>query len=117
METIKTLDESANRPHNCQHAMKTNPRRPRKRKSIKRKPPSPKGDHKEVPFPSLAYNLKMARTKANLSQLALAQAIGLNGDNAGAVICRWENGIYAPTLENLQRIAEALGCTVCSLIG
>ncbi len=66
--------------------------------------------------PSLGSAIKEARTKRGLTQLALANAIGLQGDDAGACVSRWEEGVYTPTFKNLSLIAEALGVGVGSLL-
>lgn len=66
--------------------------------------------------PSLGSNIKRARLKTKLTQLALAHAIGYTGDDAGAYISRVESDGQAPRIDTLQRIAEALGVTVCSLL-
>lgn len=65
---------------------------------------------------TLGENIRNARTKANLTQLALAHAIGYNGDDAGAYISRVESNTQAPRIDTLLRIAEALGVTMCSLL-
>jgi transcriptional regulator with XRE-family HTH domain len=75
--------------------------------------------HKEVrgrSQPTLGGNIRQARTKANLTQLALAHAIGYTGDDAGAYISRVESNTQAPRIDTLLRIAEALGVTMCSLL-
>jgi transcriptional regulator with XRE-family HTH domain len=78
--------------------------------------------HKEVQGPrrqaggTLGGNIRQARTKANLTQLALAHAIGYTGDDAGAYISRVESNTQAPRIDTLLRIAEALGVTMCSLL-
>jgi transcriptional regulator with XRE-family HTH domain len=69
--------------------------------------------HKEV---TLGGNIRQARTKANMTQLALAHAIGYTGDDAGAYISRVESNTQAPRIDTLLRIAEALGVTMCSLL-
>jgi len=56
------------------------------------------------------------RAKANLTQLQLAHAIGLSGEDAGAAISRLESGLQEPRLEKLIRIAEALGVSLESLL-
>jgi transcriptional regulator with XRE-family HTH domain len=71
--------------------------------------------HKEV-HPTLGQRIRAARTKANLTQLALAHAIGYTGDDAGAYISRVESNTQAPRIDTLLRIAEALGVTMCSLL-
>jgi len=80
-------------------------RKPTKRKALKRPKPS-----------ALGLNIKQARTKANLTQLSLAHAIGYEGDDAGAYISRVESNHQAPRIDTLERIAEALGVPVCSLL-
>lgn len=82
-----------------------------KRHALKRK------KRKTKAAPSvLGQNILKARTKANLTQLALAHAIGYTGDDAGAYISRVESNTQAPRIDTLQRIAEALGVSVCSLL-
>lgn len=88
--------------------MKPKTRRPVKRHARKRSRPS-----KEV---SLGENIQTARKAANLTQLALAHAIGYTGSDAGAYISRVESGSQEPRLDTLQRIADALGVAVCSLL-
>lgn len=85
--------------------MKKKPARAPKRKTLKRPKPS-----------ALGQNIKAARTKANMTQLALAHAIGYEGDDAGAYISRVESNHQAPRIDTLERIAEALGVPVCSLL-
>lgn len=87
-----------------------------KRHALRRKPRKRSRPSKEVHPSGIGQAIKTARTKANLTQLALAHAIGYQGDDAGACISRWENNEQAPTLENLSRIANALGVAVCSLL-
>lgn len=79
----------------------------RKRKSKPRKAPPPD---------SLGENLKAARAAKGYTQIVLAHAAGYTGDDAGAVISRFENGAQAPRIDTLSRIAEALGVPVCSLL-
>lgn len=86
-----------------------------KRKALsRRKSKSRKRPRKEVS--PLGDNIKSARTAKALTQLALAHAIGYTGDDAGAYISRVESGQQAPRLDTLQRIADALGVAVCSLL-
>jgi len=73
-------------------------------------PPAP------VPARTLGENLKHQRLARNLSQLSLAHAIGLNGDDAGAFISRLELGTQQPRLSTLRKLALALGCKVTELI-
>lgn len=64
----------------------------------------------------IGENIRTARSNAGITQLALAHAIGYNGDDAGAYISRVESGAQEPRLDTLSRIAEALGVTTCSLL-
>jgi len=64
----------------------------------------------------LARNLRRARRKAGLTQLALAHASGYRGWDAGAHICRIESGKQKPMIETLQRISKALGVTMEELL-
>jgi len=68
------------------------------------------------PSRTLGENLKQQRLARNLSQLSLAHAIGLNGDDAGAFISRLELGTQQPRLSTLRKLALALGCKVTELI-
>jgi transcriptional regulator with XRE-family HTH domain len=88
-------------------------RKPTKRHALKK--PKPKRSSKEV-SPTLGENIRNARTKANMTQLALAHAIGYQGDDAGAYISRVEANVQAPRIDTLLRIAEALQVTMCSLL-
>lgn len=92
--------------------MKRKPSTRVKRHAVKRKPKRPS---KAVPQ-SLGQNIRSARERKNMTQLALAHAIGYTGDDAGAYISRVESNTQAPRIDTLQRIAEALGVTVCSLL-
>lgn len=64
----------------------------------------------------LGPNIATFRHAKNLTQLALAHLIGYNGPDAGAFISRVEAGKQTPRVETIQRIAEALGVTVCDLL-
>lgn len=85
-------------------------RKPAKRHAAKRPTRKPK----EVP--SLGLNIQTARKRKGITQLALAHAIGYTGSDAGAYISRVESDSQAPRIDTLQRIAEALGVAVCSLL-
>lgn len=87
----------------------------RKRKTHTR-PPSPRGARTRKEATPLGENIKAARTAKNLTQLALAHAIGYTGDDAGAYVSRVESGQQAPRIDTLSRIADALGVPVCSLL-
>lgn len=56
----------------------------------------------------LGQNIHDARTNLQKTQLQLAHAIGLKGDDAGAYISRVEAGQQEPRLHTLMRIAKAL---------
>jgi transcriptional regulator with XRE-family HTH domain len=83
--------------------------RPRTHKEVRKRP-------RTKPSPTLGENIRKARTKANMTQLALAHAIGYTGDDAGAYISRVESNTQAPRIDTLLRIAQALGVTMCSLL-
>lgn len=93
--------------------MKRKPGRPVKRHARKR----PLRTSKEVQPATIGQRIKTARSNVPMTQLALAHAIGYTGDDAGAYISRVESGTQAPRVDTLQRIAEALGVSLCSLIG
>lgn len=57
-------------------------------------------------------SLKMIRKQRLVSQVELAQGIGVT---QGAV-SQWESGAAKPTLENLIAIAKFFGCKVDDLI-
>jgi transcriptional regulator with XRE-family HTH domain len=86
--------------------------RPRTHKEVTRR----QAGGRKRPQSTLGGNIRNARTKANLTQLALAHAIGYTGDDAGAYISRVESNTQAPRIDTLLRIAEALGVTMCSLL-
>ena len=97
--------------------MKSYRPKPAKRKARSRpKKRDPVGDWAKSDTPTLGENIKRARTAANLTQLALAHQIGYQGDDAGAYISRVESNHQAPRIDTLQRIADALGVPVCSLL-
>lgn len=64
----------------------------------------------------MAQNIKDARERKGLTQLALAHLLGYRGEDAGAYICRLECGHIEPRLRTLQRIAAALKTTVGDLL-
>jgi len=61
-------------------------------------------------------NIKRAREKAGMTQIALAHAIGRTGDDAGAAICRIEASQHEPRLDTLGKIAAALKVSLDSLL-
>lgn len=85
-------------------------------KSKKRKPPKKHARRGKSSTTQVGENIRTARANAGITQLALAHAIGYNGDDAGAYISRVESGAQEPRLDTLTRIAEALGVTTCSLL-
>lgn len=88
-----------------------------KRHAVRRpKPKATRRTRKEVPQHSLGQNIRKARTKAGITQLALAHKIGYTGHDAGAYISRVESDTQAPRIDTLLRIAEALQVTMCSLL-
>lgn len=56
--------------------------------------------------------IKAAREKKGLSQKQLAQLLGVSQPT----VSDWESGRKNPTLENLSKIADALGCSVDGLL-
>lgn len=64
----------------------------------------------------LGINILAARTAKGMTQLALAHAIGWQGEDAGAQIAKYESGNREPKLRTLISIAEALGVPVEALL-
>jgi len=58
---------------------------------------------------SLGNNIRRIREEKQITQLALAHAIGWTGADAGAQISRFETGLKEPRFSTLERIAKALG--------
>lgn len=58
------------------------------------------------------HPLKKQRKKLKLTQEELAEKIGVTQKD----ISRWENYMHKPSQENLQKLAEALDCTVDDII-
>lgn len=86
--------------------MKPKKKKPTKRKLVRATPSNQQ----------IGNNIRDVRNERGMTQLALAHAIGYNGDDAGAYISRVEAGQQEPRLDTLARIAEALGVTTCSLL-
>lgn len=53
-----------------------------------------------------------ARTKAGLSQAAVAEKLGVSA----AAVCQWETGKTMPDSRKLPQIAELFDCTVDELL-
>ena len=56
--------------------------------------------------------IRLFREKAGLPQRELATAIGVSQ----AAVAQWETGAAQPTLDNLRKAAEILGCTPGELL-
>lgn len=52
----------------------------------------------------ISQNMKKARTEAGLSQIALANKLGVSQKD----ISRWENGERVPTIQSLKKFCEVL---------
>ncbi len=63
--------------------------------------------------PTLGQNIQTARRAQNLSQEALAEKIGVSRQALG----KWEKDAALPGLDNLQALAQVLGCPVDRLLG
>lgn len=57
--------------------------------------------------------IKEMREIKNVSQAELAEAL----DVSQSYICKLENNLRRPTLENMFEIAEALDCSIDELVG
>ncbi len=64
----------------------------------------------------IGTNIRNAREAKEMTQLALAHAIGWKGPDAGAQISRFESGTVQPMIGTLQTIAKALGVGVDVLL-
>lgn len=62
---------------------------------------------------TIGRRIKEARTSINISQLELGKRLGVSQ----SMIAQYENNLRNPKLETLQKIADALGCTVDYLLG
>lgn len=87
-----------------------------KRKALSRRKRKPRKRISAERLTPLGENIRLARSARGITQLALAHAIGYAGDDAGAYISRVESGHQAPRIDTLERIANALGVTVCALL-
>ena len=52
--------------------------------------------------------IKVQRKKAGLTQIQLAEAIGVTQANVSI----WENGKSLPTADKLKKISEILNCSI-----
>lgn len=57
--------------------------------------------------------LRMYRAKADITQAALAETIGVDAQS----IVNWEKGLYMPSLRTTVKLADALGVTIDQLAG
>lgn len=62
---------------------------------------------------SVGENIKKARKAAHMSQDELADAIGANR----VTISKYENDVYAPSVDGLLRLTKALKITIAELTG
>ena len=62
---------------------------------------------------AISENIRNARKALNMSQDALAEAIGANR----VTISQYERGIYLPSLTALERLADVFGMTTTQLTG
>lgn len=63
--------------------------------------------------PSVPDLIRVARTRAGLTQAQLADVSGI----ATPEISRYENGHRTPSLESLDRLARAMGISTLELLG
>lgn len=64
----------------------------------------------------LGDNIRSAREAKGLSQLALGHLLGWKGDDAGAQVSRYENGLKEPRLSTVVRIVRVLGIDLTALL-
>ena len=62
---------------------------------------------------SFAWNLKTIRTQAELTQGELAEKVGASQKT----ISSWETGRTEPTMGDVLKLCDALGCTMDKLTG
>lgn len=62
---------------------------------------------------ALAANIRVSRARSDMTQGALATAIGVN---VGTIV-QYENGSMIPGSDKIFAIAEATGCTPNDLLG
>ena len=61
---------------------------------------------------TLGENIKRYRTKAGMTQEALADAMGITQENISQI----ENDHVGITVEKLHKLVDALGCTVNDIL-
>lgn len=64
---------------------------------------------------TLGSRIREKREAVKLTQLQLAHAIGLKGEDAGAYISRVESDKQEPRMNKLRAIASALNCELSDL--
>ena len=69
--------------------------------------------HKEVVVISRNLQIKIARAKKNMTQKALAEAVGVSRQTMNAI----EQGDYNPTIRLCRKICKVLGKTLDELFG
>lgn len=62
--------------------------------------------------PRLAKNLALRRSALSITQAQLAERLGVSSET----IARFERGVYAPSLQQLESLAEALRVPAADLI-
>jgi DNA-binding XRE family transcriptional regulator len=60
-----------------------------------------------------AANLRMYRTKADMTQEELSRRVGVSADS----VSKWENGEYMPSLRTTVKLAEVLDVSIDQLAG
>lgn len=62
---------------------------------------------------NVAESFKLTRTKRNLTQVQLAEKLGISDK----MISQIENGFRPPSAEILKNMAERLNCSVDEILG
>lgn len=62
---------------------------------------------------NFATCLRMYRARADITQAALAETIGVDAQS----IVNWEKGVYMPSLRTTVKLADALGISIDQLAG
>lgn len=60
----------------------------------------------------MGERIRQARERAGLSQKQIAEALGIDQ----SAVSFWETGKSEPTLHNLRRLADILGCRPADLL-